>query len=196
MPSRGRCWAGGGYGLGAYPGLGDGDGGPGAVGAERVSGRREPHPQGAIEWSAEAFGRRARRARRDRSSAEPQGSRRRRDHSPTGHYPGMVSQACRPQFDGSKARRGPGRPKIKREVGSDHSHGGREPGTGALTGLRGRWPIWDKRFPIKRLAMSCGATVCRRRRSASARLRGQPSSDPPGAGQIAVWPILGGLHHL
>src|SRR6266478_6248191 len=29
-----------------------------------------------------------------------------------------------------------------------------------MTGLRGRWPIWGMRSLIKRLAMSCGATVC------------------------------------
>ncbi len=28
-----------------------------------------------------------------------------------------------------------------------------------MTGLLGRWPIWDTRYLIKRLAMSCGATV-------------------------------------
>src|SRR5882757_8780281 len=77
------------------------------LGAERISGRREPHPEGAAEWSAEAFGRRARRARRDRSSPGPQGSRRRRDHRPTGHYPGLVPQACRPQV---RWLEGPSRP--------------------------------------------------------------------------------------
>lgn len=71
------------------------------------------------------------------------------------------------KFDGSKARRGPGRPRIKREVerliirmASDN---------------RGRWPIWGTRFRIKRSATSCGVTACRRRRSASARRRGRPS---------------------
>src|SRR5258708_7055380 len=49
------------YGLGAHAGLRNGDGGPRAAGAERISGRREPHPQGATEWPAEAFGRHARR---------------------------------------------------------------------------------------------------------------------------------------
>jgi hypothetical protein len=43
-----------------------------------------------------------------------------------------------------------------------------------MTGLRGRWPIWGTRFPIKQSAMFCGATVCRQRRSASARPRGRP----------------------
>src|SRR6266851_6673734 len=47
-----------------------------------------------------------------------------------------------------------------------------------MTGLQGRWPIWGTRFPIKRLAMSCSATACRRRRSASARPHGRPSFDP------------------
>ena len=35
------------------------------------------------------------------------------------------------KFDGSKARRGPGRPRIKREVEElDHTHGERDPGLG------------------------------------------------------------------
>jgi putative transposase len=47
-----------------------------------------------------------------------------------------------------------------------------------MTGSRGRWPILDTRFPIKRLAMSCTATVFRRRQSASARPHGPPSFGP------------------
>jgi hypothetical protein len=41
-----------------------------------------------------------------------------------------------------------------------------------MTGFRERWQIWSTRFPIKRLAMSCNATACRRRRSANARPHG------------------------
>src|SRR5262245_10024835 len=89
-----------------------------------------------------------------------------------GWYRKLVSR----KFDGS-ARRGPGRPRIKREVEQLIGWPGRT-GTGAMTGLWGRWPIWGTRYPIKRLAMSCGAMVCRQRRSASARPRGRPLSGP------------------
>ena len=82
------------------------------------------------------------------------------------------------KFDGSKARRGPGRPRIKREVEELIIRMASETGIGAMTGLRGRWPIWAARFPIKRLAMCCNATACRRRRSANARPHGRPSFGP------------------
>ena len=49
---------------------------------------------------------------------------------------------------------------------------------GAMTGSPGRWPIWGTRSAIRRSAMSCNATVCRRHRSASARPHGQPSFGP------------------
>ena len=62
MPSRSLGRAGGVYGLGAYPGLSDGDGGLGVAGAERVSRRRKPHHEGPAEGAAEAVGRRARRS--------------------------------------------------------------------------------------------------------------------------------------
>src|SRR5713101_7405679 len=42
----------------------------------RISGRRKSHPQGAVEGAAEALGRRARPAGRNRSSTGPQSSRR------------------------------------------------------------------------------------------------------------------------
>jgi hypothetical protein len=79
------------------------------------------------------------------------------------------------KFDGSKARRGPGRPRIKRGVEELIILWPARIGTGAMIGLRGRWPIWDTRFQIKQLAMFNGATVCRRRRNASARPHGRPS---------------------
>jgi putative transposase len=50
------------------------------------------------------------------------------------------------KFDGSKARRGSGRPRIKREVEQLIIGMATRTGTGALTGLRGRWPIWGARF--------------------------------------------------
>jgi hypothetical protein len=74
------------------------------------------------------------------------------------------------KFDGSKARRGPGRPRIKREVeqliirmASENRDWGYDRIAGALANL-------GTRFRIKRLAMSCNATACRRRRSANARV--------------------------
>jgi putative transposase len=36
-----------------------------------------------------------------------------------------------------------------------------------MTGLPGRWPIWDIVYAIRRSAMSCSATVCRPCRSAT-----------------------------
>src|SRR6202022_765747 len=53
-------------GLGAHPGLRHGDGGPGAAGTERISCRRKSDPEGPVERAAEALGRRASHARRDR----------------------------------------------------------------------------------------------------------------------------------
>jgi putative transposase len=77
------------------------------------------------------------------------------------------------KFDGS-ARRGPGRPRIKREVeqliirtASENLDRGYDRIAGALANL-------GTRFPIKQSAMFCGATVCRQRRNASARPRGRP----------------------
>jgi putative transposase len=77
------------------------------------------------------------------------------------------------KFDGSKARRGPGRPRVMRNVeqlivrlAEDNRN------------WPGRWPIWDIVYAIRRSAMSCSATVCRRRRSASAR--------PPGRRSFAI----------
>jgi hypothetical protein len=40
---------------------------------------------------------------------------------------------------------------------------------GVVTGLWGRWPIWDIRSAIRRSAMSYNAMVCRRHENASAR---------------------------
>jgi len=100
--------------LGAHPGLRHGDGGQGAVGAERISGRRKSDPEGPVE--------------RKLSDAE------RATLAEIGHRLGRkvlaeVANVARPdtilawyrkliarKFDGSKARRSPGRPRIKREV--------------------------------------------------------------------------------
>jgi hypothetical protein len=82
------------------------------------------------------------------------------------------------KFDGSKARRGPGRPRIKREVEQLIMRMASENRDWGYDRIVGRWPIWGTRFPIKRLAMFCGATVCRQHRSANAQPLGQPSSGP------------------
>ncbi len=81
------------------------------------------------------------------------------------------------KFDGS-ARRGPGRPRIKREVEQLIIRMAGENGDWGYDRMLGRWPIWDTRFPIKRSVMFCDATVYRQRRNAGARLRGQPSFEP------------------
>src|ERR1700710_3076168 len=73
------------------------------------------------------------------------------------------------KFDGSEARRGPGRPRIKREVEELIIRMAGENLDWGYDRIAGRWPIWGTRFPIKQLAMSCNATACRRRRSASVR---------------------------
>ena len=79
------------------------------------------------------------------------------------------------KFDGSKARRGPGKPRIKREVEELIIRMASENRDWGYDRIAGHWPIWGTRFPIKQLAMFCGVTVCRRRRSASARPHGRPS---------------------
>jgi hypothetical protein len=64
-------------------------------------------------------------------TAGPQGSRRRRDHSPTGHYPGLVPQACRPQIRWLEGVSRPGQTENQaRGRAGDPSHGQREPGLG------------------------------------------------------------------
>jgi hypothetical protein len=80
------------------------------------------------------------------------------------------------KFDGSKARRGPGRPRIKREVEQLIIRMASENRDLGYDRIAGRWPIWATRFLIRRLAMFCDVTVCRRPRSASAQPRGRTSS--------------------
>jgi hypothetical protein len=82
------------------------------------------------------------------------------------------------KFDGSKARRRPGRPRIKREVEQLIIRMATENRDWGYARIAGRWPIWGTRFPIKRLAMSCGAMVCCQRRNASAQPRGRTSFGP------------------
>jgi hypothetical protein len=82
------------------------------------------------------------------------------------------------KFDGSKARQGPGRPRVKPEVeqlivrmASENRDWGYDRIAGALANL-------GIKSAIRRSAISCNATVCRRRRSASARPHGRPSFGP------------------
>ena len=76
----------------------------------------ENRPEGPVERAAETLRHRPSHARRDRSSPGSQGSRRGGHCGAAGHHPGLVSQAVARKFDGSQARRGPGRPRISREV--------------------------------------------------------------------------------
>ena len=50
------------------------------------------------------------------------------------------------KFDGSKARRGPGRPRVTRKV--EQLIVRLAAGTGVMIGLPGRWPIWDIVYAI------------------------------------------------
>src|SRR5712671_4206961 len=69
------------------------------------------------------------------------------------------------KFDGSKARQGPGRPRVRRDVeelivrmASENRDWGYDRIAGAMSNL-------GYVIPIKRLAMFCDVTVCHRRRS-------------------------------
>jgi hypothetical protein len=81
------------------------------------------------------------------------------------------------KFDGSKAR-GPGRPRIRREVEQLIVRMAGENRDWGYDRIAGALPIWDTRFPIKRSAMSCGGTEFHRRRSASGRPHGRSSFGP------------------
>ena len=102
-------------GLGAHPSLRHRGGGPRAAGAERISGHRKPHSEGAVERAAEALRRRASHAWRDRSSLGPQTPCRGRNVAKPDTILAWYRKLVARKFDGSKGRRGLGRPRIKRE---------------------------------------------------------------------------------
>src|SRR5947209_16565769 len=64
------------------------------------------------------------------------------------------------KFGGSKARRSPGRPRIRREVEQLIVRMAEE----AMTGLRGRWPIWGMRsdYPYHETCFSSRTAPCGR----------------------------------
>jgi|SRR5436190_22596890 putative transposase len=81
------------------------------------------------------------------------------------------------KFDGSKARRGPGRPRISREVeqlivrvAQENHDWGYDRIVGALANLGYQL--------IRRSAMCCNAMVCHPRQSANAQPAGRPSFGP------------------
>ncbi len=82
------------------------------------------------------------------------------------------------KFDGSQARRGPGRPRISREVEQLIVRIAEENRDWGYDRIVGHWPIWGMRSATRRSAMSCGATVCRPHRSASAQPPGRTSFRP------------------
>jgi hypothetical protein len=79
------------------------------------------------------------------------------------------------KFEGSRARRVRGRPRIDREVEGLIIRMAEEIGHGAMIGSSGRSSIWDMRSLIRRSATCCVVTVYRRRRSANAGSPGQNS---------------------
>src|SRR4029079_14398140 len=76
------------------------------------------------------------------------------------------------KFDGSKARRSPGRPRIKQEVEQLIIRMAKENDDWDYDKIE-RWPIWGTRSAIRRSAMSCNAMVCLRHQNASARPPGR-----------------------
>ena len=65
------------------------------------------------------------------------------------------------KFDGSKARRSPGRPRIKREVEQLIVRMAKENRDWGYDRIAGALAIWGTRSAIRRSAMSCNATACR-----------------------------------
>ena len=79
------------------------------------------------------------------------------------------------KFDGSKARRSAGRPRIKREVEQMIVRMAKENRDWGYDRIAGALPIWDTRSAIRPSAMSCNAMLCLPPRSASARQPGRLS---------------------
>ena len=90
--------------MGAHPGLRNGDSGPGASGEAQLKGRLKlsDAEQGAVGEIGHRLGR---KVLSDVATVA-------RPDTILGWYRKLVAR----KFDGSKARRGPGRPRIKREV--------------------------------------------------------------------------------
>src|ERR1700751_1730968 len=104
------------YGLDAHPCLRDRDGGSRAAGAERISGRGKPDPEEPVEWAIEALRRRAamlgKIGHRLGRQALAEVATVARPDTILAWYRKLVAG----KFDGSRARRGPGRPRVTREV--------------------------------------------------------------------------------
>src|SRR6201987_160611 len=109
-------WRGRTYQVGTHPGLHDGDRGPGIAFSQRVSGCRKSDLEDSVAGPFEVLRRRARDARRNRPSTRPQGARRGGNCRSAGHHLGWYRRLVARKFDGSCARRAPGRPPIGKEI--------------------------------------------------------------------------------
>jgi hypothetical protein len=116
MAIQGQSGRGDRYGLDAHACLRYRDGGSRAAGAEQISGRGKPHPEEPVEWAIEASGRRASHTREDRSSLGRQALAEVATVARPDTILAWYRKLIAGKFDGSKARRGPGRPRVTREV--------------------------------------------------------------------------------
>ena len=128
-------------GVGAHAGLRDGDGGPGAAGADEYLAAENRILKAQLNG-------RLKLSDAERATLGEIGHRLGRK------VLGEVATVARPdtilawyrklvarKFDGSKACRGPDRPRVKREVEQLIVRMASENRDGAMTGLRGPWPI-------------------------------------------------------
>jgi hypothetical protein len=98
--------------LGAHSGLCHGDGGQGAVGAERISGRRKSDPEGPVERAAAERATLAEIGHRLGRKVLAEVANVARPDTILAWYRKLIAR----KFDGSEARQSPGRPRIEREV--------------------------------------------------------------------------------